>query len=54
MGGAAAGAGRKNFQQQRAAQPREIDVPLDYSLRRYVEYLYKIPRMQVRPGCRVV
>eukprot|EP00232_Nephroselmis_pyriformis_P029222 CAMPEP_0182871118 /NCGR_PEP_ID=MMETSP0034_2-20130328/10935_1 /TAXON_ID=156128 /ORGANISM="Nephroselmis pyriformis, Strain CCMP717" /LENGTH=434 /DNA_ID=CAMNT_0025003649 /DNA_START=5 /DNA_END=1306 /DNA_ORIENTATION=+ len=47
VGGAVAGAGRKNFQQQRAAQPREIDVPLDYSLRRYVEYLYKIPRMQI-------
>lgn len=36
-----------NYQQSRATQPKEVDVPLDYSLRQYVSVLYKVPRMQV-------
>ncbi|KAL3161926.1 hypothetical protein ABBQ38_009009 [Trebouxia sp. C0009 RCD-2024] len=36
-----------NYQQSRATQPKEVDVPLDYSLRQYVSVLYKVPRMQI-------
>mmetsp|Transcript_13925 Transcript_13925/g.39425 ORF Transcript_13925/g.39425 Transcript_13925/m.39425 type:complete len:645 (+) Transcript_13925:244-2178(+) len=35
------------FQQSRPIQPRQVDVPLDYSLRSYVNVLYKVPRMQI-------
>lgn len=36
-----------SFQQSRPIQPRGVDVPLDYSLRSYVNVLYKVPRMQI-------
>jgi hypothetical protein len=39
--------GSQTFQQSRPAQPRGVDVPLDYSLRAYVNVLYKVPRMQI-------
>eukprot|EP00873_Tetraselmis_striata_P042976 jgi/Tetstr1/463240/TSEL_008171.t1 len=39
--------GSLTFQQDRPAQPRGVDVPLDYSLRSYVNVLYKVPRMQI-------